>query len=178
MKKQMPFARAKTLLLLACSMLLLWSAPGGAAAPGKREWRGVVSYVVDGDTVWVRPEGGGKPLSIRVDGIDAPEICQPGGAAARDALMRRALGQRVSVHRRLHDDYGRQLARLVLDGDDLGEWLVTQGLAWSYRYRNNPGPYARQQGQAEAARRGLFSPAQGQRPVYPRVFRKQHGRCF
>lgn len=178
MKNSILLSRTKTLALLAWFLLLLCSTLAGAAAPGTREWRGVVSYVVDGDTVWVRPEGGGKPLGIRVDGIDAPEICQPGGAAARDALMRRALGQRVSVHRRLHDDYGRQLARLVLDGDDLGEWLVTQGLAWSYRYRNNPGPYARQQGRAEAARRGLFSTAQGQRPVYPRVFRKQHGRCF
>ena len=166
------------LLLLACSVLLLWNVQARASTPSARVWSGVVSYVVDGDTVWVRPEEGGKPLSIRVDGIDAPEICQPGGAAARDALMRRALGRRVSVHRRLHDDYGRQLARLVLDGDDLGEWLVREGLAWSYRYCNNPGPYARQQGQAKAAGRGLFSPAQGLRPVYPRVFRKQHGRCF
>ena len=166
------------LLLLACSVLLLWSVQARASTHSARVWSGVVSYVVDGDTVWVRPEEGGKPLSIRVDGIDAPEICQPGGVASRDALMRQALGQRVTVHGRLHDAYGRQLARMFLGGDDLGEWMVTQGLAWSYRYRNDSGPYARQQGQAEAARLGLFSPAQGPRPVYPRVFRKQHGRCF
>jgi micrococcal nuclease len=177
MKNPMFLFRMKTLALLPWLLLLLCSAATGAATPGAHVWLGVVSYVVDGDTVWVRPEGGGKPLSIRVDGIDAPEICQPGGAAARDALKQRALGQRVSVHGRLNDDYGRQLARLVLDGDDLGEWLVTQGLAWSYRYRNDAGPYARQQSQAEAARLGLFSP-QAPRPVYPRVFRKQHGRCF
>jgi micrococcal nuclease len=177
MKNGILLSNTKTLALFTCFLLLICSAAAGAAAPGAHVWSGVVSYVADGDTVWVRPEGGGKPLSIRVDGIDAPEICQPGGVAARDALKHRALGQRVSVHSRLHDDYGRQLARLVLEGDDLGEWLVTQGLAWSYRYRNNPGPYARQQSQAEAARLGLFSP-HGPRPVYPRVFRKQHGRCF
>jgi micrococcal nuclease len=177
MKNRMFLFRVKALALLAWFLLLLWSVSAGAAAPGAQVWSGVVSYVVDGDTVWVRPEGGGKPLSIRVDGIDAPEICQPGGVAARDALKHRALGQRVTVHGRLDDAYGRQLARLVLNGDDLGEWLVTQGLAWSYRYRNDAGPYARQQSQAEAARLGLFSP-HGPRPVYPRVFRKQHGRCF
>jgi micrococcal nuclease len=177
MKKSILLSKMKTPALWAWLLVLLWSAAAGAATPGAHVWSGVVSYVVDGDTVWVRPEGGGKPLSIRVDGIDAPEICQPGGVAARDALKQRALGQRVSVHGRLHDDYGRQLARLLLDGDDLGEWLVTQGLAWSYRYRNDAGPYARQQSQAEAARLGLFSP-HGPRPVYPRVFRKQHGRCF
>jgi micrococcal nuclease len=177
MKNHGPLSRTKTLALLPWLLMLLCSAAAGAATPVAQVWSGVVSYVVDGDTVWVRPEGGGKPHSIRVDGIDAPEICQPGGVAARDALKRRALGQRVSVHGRLDDAYGRQLARLVLDGDDLGEWLVTQGLAWSYRYRNDAGPYARQQSQAEAARLGLFS-AQGPRPLYPRVFRKQHGRCF
>jgi endonuclease YncB( thermonuclease family) len=176
-KNRKLLSKTNTQALLAWFLLLLWSALAGAATPGAQVWSGVVSYVVDGDTVWVRPDGGGKPLSIRVDGIDAPEICQPGGAAARDALKHRALGQRVTVHGRLDDAYGRQLARLVLDGDDLGEWLVTQGLAWSYRYRNDAGPYLRQQSQAEAARLGLFSP-RGPRPVYPRVFRKQHGRCY
>jgi micrococcal nuclease len=177
MENPMFLSRVKPRALLTWFFLLLCGIAAGAATPGEHVWSGVVSYVVDGDTVWVRPEGGGKPLSIRVDGIDAPEICQAGGVAARDALMQRALGQRVSVHGRLDDAYGRQLARLVLDGDDLGEWLVAQGLAWSYRYRSDAGPYARQQRQAEAARLGLFSP-NGPRPVYPRVFRKQHGRCF
>jgi micrococcal nuclease len=174
------FSRAKALALLVWFLPLFWSfwsVSAGAATVGTHVWSGVVSYVVDGDTVWVRPDSGGKPINIRVDGIDAPEICQLGGVAARDVLKRRALGQRVSVHGRLNDTYGRQLARLELNGDDLGEWLVSQGLAWSYRYRNDAGPYARQQSQAEAARLGMFSP-HALRPVYPRVFRKQHGRCF
>jgi micrococcal nuclease len=102
----------------------------------------VVTYVVDGDTVRVRPPGGGKPLSVRIEGIDAPEICQAGGTASRDALMRRVLGQRVTVHGRRHDDYGRLLAVLTLQGEDTGLWMVRQGLAWSYRHRANTGPYA------------------------------------
>lgn len=171
-------SKAKSQAVLVCSLLLVCCAPAGAAAQTGSAWWGVVSYVVDGDTVWVRPAAGGKPLSIRLDGIDAPEICQPAGAASRAALVHRALGQRVAVHGKIHDVYGRQLARLVLNGEDLGGWMVTQGLAWSYHYRGNPGPYAPQQERAQAAGLGLFSPAHGARPIYPREFRKQHGRCF
>lgn len=165
------------LAVLAAAALLTWGFPACASALSKGMWWGVVTYVVDGDTVRVRPAGGGKPVSIRIDGIDAPEICQPGGATSRDALKGRALGWRVAVQGRRHDDYGRLLARIVLNGEDLGKWMVTQGQAWSYRYRNNAGPYALQQRRAEAAGLGLFSQAYAAPPVYPRVFRKQHGSC-
>lgn len=140
-------------------------------------WTGVVTYVIDGDTVRVRPPGGGKPVTVRISGIDAPEICQPGGPRSRDVLKKRTLGQRVAVHGTRHDDYGRLLARLLVDGDDLGQWMVGQGQAWSYRDRSQTGPYALEQSHAQAAGLGLFSRTSGLRPVYPGVFRKRHGRC-
>lgn len=178
MKKMNLSCSAKSLAVLVLAVLLPWCSPAFASERYQAAWWGVVTYVVDGDTVHVRPIGGGKPVSIRVDGIDAPEICQSGGTASRDALKRRSLGQRVAVHGRQHDDYGRLLARIVLDDEDLAGWMVAQGLAWSYRYRNNAGPYALEQGRAEAAGRGMFSPTYAVPPVYPRVFRKQHGSCY
>jgi micrococcal nuclease len=57
---------------------------------------------------------------------------------------------------------------------DVGEWLVREGHAWSYRYRRDTGPYAKQQAAARAARKGLFATA---RPEEPRDFRKRHGAC-
>jgi micrococcal nuclease len=161
-------------LLGACSAAHA-SSPAKAAKPA---WSGVVTYVVDGDTVRVRPPGGGKPVSIRINGIDAPEICQAGGTASRDALMRRVLGQQVAVHGRRHDDYGRLLAKITLKGEDTGQWMVAQGLAWSYRHRANAGPYAVQQRRARAAGLGIFSPSYGAPLVYPAQFRKQHGSCY
>ena len=140
-------------------------------------WSGVVTYVVDGDTVWARPPGGGKPVSIRIIGIDAPEICQAGGMASRDALMRKVLGQRVAVHGGQHDDYGRLLAKITLNGEDTGRWMVAQGLAWSYRHRAKAGPYTAEQRRAKAAGLGIFSPSQGERAMYPAQFRKRHGSC-
>lgn len=167
----------RVLVVLALPWQLAWPAPAFAASQAKASWSGVVTYVVDGDTVRVRPPGGGKPVSIRLDGIDAPEICQAFGPASRDALMRRVLGKRVKVYGKRHDDYGRLLARIEFNGDDTGQWMVARGLAWSYRFRSSPGPYAAQQRRAKAAGLGVFSPAHGAPPVYPAQFRKQHGSC-
>ena len=164
--------------MLAFVALLACCAPTCSAARSQASWWGEVTYVVDGDTVHVRPLRGGKSLSIRIDGIDAPEICQAGGREARDALKRRTLGQRVTVHGTRRDIYGRLLARIVINGEDQGEWMVAEGLAWSYRYRGHSGRYALQQRDAEVAGIGLFTRSPAAPPVNPRIFRKQHGSCY
>ena len=164
---------ALALLAVCC---IATAQPSTAAAPHRDRWLGVVSYVVDGDSVRVRPLQGGKPISVRLDGIDAPEICQSGGDTARDALKHRVLGLQVVIEGKSRDDYGRLLARIILDGDDVGARMVKDGQAWSYRYRGSAGPYAAQQRLAEAARRGIFADA-GAAAVYPAAFRKQHGAC-
>jgi len=161
-------------LLAACCIAL--AQPPTAAAPHRDRWSGVVTYVVDGDSVRVRPLQGGKPVSVRLDGIDAPEICQSGGVVARDALKRRVLGLQVVIEGKSRDDYSRLLARVMLNGDDVGARMVIDGHAWSYRYRGSTGPYAAQQRLAEAARRGIFADTSAA-AVYPAAFRKQHGAC-
>lgn len=134
-----------------------------------------VTHVSDGDTLWVRPDAGGSPRKLRIDGIDAPEICQAGGEAARAALLLLALHRRVAVTVRRHDDYGRGLARLQLDdSSDLGALLVRAGHAWSYRWRQHPGPYAVEEAMARQSRQGLFAAEQ---PELPRDFRRRHGSC-
>ena len=166
------------LLWLCAAALQVGSPAAHAARRPESSWPGVVSYVVDGDTVHVRPAGGGKPVSVRLQGIDAPEICQPAGEASREGLKRLALGQAVRVRGGRHDDYGRVLATLEVHGEDLGREMVAEGLAWSYRYRGQGGAYADQQRQARAAALGMFSPAYAQPPVYPAAFRRQHGSCY
>jgi len=136
---------------------------------------GLVSYISDGDTLWVQPDAGGRVKKLRIDGIDAPEICQSGGKASRDLLAQRALHQRVQVVVRRHDVYGRGLARIELNGRDLGEQMVQAGQAWSYRWRRDAGPYAAQEAVARQSRLGLFAESQA---VLPRDFRKQHGSCY
>ncbi|MDP3700499.1 MAG: thermonuclease family protein [Hylemonella sp.] len=159
--------------LLAACLVASLAAPVAAQGP-KSPWSGTVTHVSDGDTLWVRPQRGGAPRPVRIDGIDAPELCQSHGETARAALVGRVLGQVVQVRVRRHDDYGRALARVNLRGQDIGAWLVSQGHAWSYRYRGQSGPYAQQEGQARARRLGLFLPG---RAEVPREFRRRHGPC-
>lgn len=154
--------------------MLLAVAPAGMAATPAAVWAGTVTHVSDGDTVWVRPRQGGAPRAIRLDGIDAPELCQRHGEAARAALVALVLGQVVQVRVRAHDGYGRALARVAWRGQDVNAWLVTQGHAWSYRFRGQSGPYARLEAQARNQRRGLFRDAHAQRP---HEFRRTHGNC-
>ncbi len=153
-------------------LLALWLP--AAALPQPRSYVATVVHVTDGDSVWVRPSWGGPAIQVRIQGIDAPEICQSFGVHAQVALQHRLLRQPVTVQERGRDDYQRTLARLQWAGQDVGSWLVFSGLAWSYRYRRNPGPYAGLQAQARQARRGLWGES---RPIEPARFRKLHGSC-
>ena len=159
---------------LAASLLLtaLAAASAGSRAD-EASFRATVTRVSDGDTLWVRRASGGRPVAVRLAGIDAPELCQPHGLQAQQALQARAQRQSVVVRVQGRDDYQRLLARVQLDEQDLGSWLVSTGHAWSYRWRQDPGPYAQQQALARQARRGLWADA----AVEPRRFRREHGPC-
>lgn len=127
--------RAGLMFALACAL------PATAAAA---RFEAFVSRVSDGDTVWVRPLDGGPPQQVRIAGIDAPELCQPFGEEARGALAARILRKRVTVDTSGHDDWRRLLGRIEHAQQDVGGWMVGQGYAWSYRFRGDPGPYARE----------------------------------
>ncbi len=149
-----------------------------AQAGDERE--ATVTRVSDGDTVWLRPGDGGKPFRLRLQGIDAPERCQAWGAQAKVALAARVLGQRVRFTTRGKDDYQRVLGNIHLvngegKGEDVSAWMVSRGHAWSYRYRRSLGPYAKEERQARALKRGLF--ADETSVIEPAVFRRLHGSC-
>ena len=140
------------------------------------QWHGIVTYVVDGDTLYVRPAKGGKAVSVRIDGIDAPEICQTGGVLALQALRQRVLWQQVLVVAKGHDRYGRLVAGIYVGNIDQGAELVAAGRAWAFRFEVGRGPYAALQRGAEDDKIGMFSA--GQRPQTPAAFRKMHGSCY
>ncbi len=145
-----------------------------AAAATRQAQSGVVTRVVDGDTLWVKASASARPLKVRIQGIDAPEICQPGGLLARDALKLKVWGQRVTVISSTHDVYGRVLGTVHMQGQDIGRWMVVQGHAWVYSYRSKKALYIAEFSQAQDERRGRFSTAVIEEP---RVFRKRHGFC-
>lgn len=159
----------RRLHVLSAVLLLAAAMPAAAAS-----FTGVVTHVTDGDTLWVRPASGGPPREVRIEGIDAPETCQPFGAQAREALAARVLRRQVNVRSTASDSYHRTLGRVSLGREDVASWMVSRGYAWSYRFRDDPGPYARQQARAQNARLGLWRVGS---PVVPREFRKLHGSC-
>ena len=160
-----------TAMVGALLAMLIWPA---LAQANDLMYTARVSHVFDGDTLWVQPSGGGRTRKLRILGIDAPEICQNGGVAARDALRQRLSGQTVTVHEHRRDTYGRPLVDVALGNQDIAAWMVQQGWAWSYRWHDDPGPFAREEAVARSKHRGIFREASAEEP---RDFRRRHGPC-
>jgi endonuclease YncB( thermonuclease family) len=148
--------------------------PGTVRPQAPQVYEARVTRVFDGDTLWVKPLEGGTYRKLRLDGLDAPEICQTGGTASRDALAARVLRQVVTVNERRNDHYGRALVHLTHRREDVGAWLVLSGHAWAYHWRYSEGIYAGQEGKARTQRKGVFAESDAE---VPRDFRRRHGPC-
>jgi micrococcal nuclease len=152
------------------AVLLLALAPALRAA----DFSGTVTYVTDGDTLWVRPAAGGEPVQIRLVDLDAPEGCQTYGPEAKHALRERVLHRKVQVRTHGVDAYQRVLARIDHRGEDVNAWLVRFGYAWSMSFHGKQGPYVALEEQARRERKGLWALPGA---TDPRSFRKRYGRC-
>lgn len=114
-----------------------------------------VVAVQDGDSLSVDCAHG--TFRVRVWGLDAPELGQrPWGAASRQALGQ-ALSDTVLVDTVDHDRYGRAVARLHDQGEDLGLALVRAGQAAVYRPYNDDPHYLAAEAEARRAGRGIWS---------------------
>ena len=135
---------------------------------------GKVTRVTDGDSLWLAPEPAGAPVELRLEGIDAPEICQPWGPEARQALAELVLNKTVSVKTSGRDTHGRMLGTVHLDALNVNKALVQEGHAWSTRYKYDRGPYVADERMARALSRGLNREGGA---VMPRDFRRLNGPC-
>ena len=71
---------------------------------------------------------------IRLFGIDAPEKDQEYGQKARDLTSALVAGRNIEVEQKDIDSYGRIVALVKVDGQDLNELIVRNGFAWVYRH--------------------------------------------
>ena len=110
--------------------------------------------VIDGDSL--RLSG----LSIRLKGVDAPEMqqtCERGGRSyrcgevAKAALIDKIGGGPIECRLAGRDRYRRSLAFCRAGGDDIGGWLVQEGLAVGY------GDYEREEARARDRGVGLWA---------------------
>lgn len=137
----------------------------------------LVRAIVDGDTI--RVDLGGRTTTVRLIGIDTPELGdrrdrsigpQPFAREATDFTRRKLNGQRVRLEyepTERVDKYGRTLAYVFLDdGTFLNRELVRSGLAHLYthsafRHRKQ---FRADEEEARLARRGLWSLAVAPQP--------------
>ncbi|MGU9961897.1 MAG: thermonuclease family protein [Candidatus Puniceispirillales bacterium WSBS_2018_MAG_OTU23] len=102
----------------------------------------IVQQIIDGDTIVVKNEH--ASTKVRLLGIDTPEIfgkCPEERSLAQAAKAHASaslpIGQRITLTSAAggwsRDKYGRLLAKVSINGTDLGQALVSSGLAqrWS-----------------------------------------------
>ena len=118
---------------------------------------GRVTRIVDADTIEVRLDTG--PIRVRLHAIDAPELDQPWGPEATQALSKMILGKTVALEPLEQDQDDRIVATVLLGKVDVSADLVRLGHAWAFRPRMTKADeqLCDLEGQARAARRGLWS---------------------
>jgi endonuclease YncB( thermonuclease family) len=141
---------------------------------------GVVVGVHDGDSLTVLLPSNTQ-IKLRVAFLDAPELGQPFGYRAKQAMSELVFGKSVLFYPHAIDRYGRTVAQVVVDGTDAGLELVSQGLCWIYsRYIEEARPeiqasYRKAETEARAHRRGLWSDTREPMPPWKwRHSRKQN----
>src|SRR2546428_10899040 len=163
----LPDARRRGVDLCA-AVVVLWCmlAPLLAFAD---QFTGKVVGIADGDTISVLREG--KPVKVRLYGVDAPEKAQAFGTQARKFTGDLVFQQTVTVAIRDTDRYGRLVGEVLLpNGRSLGHELVRAGLAWWYRhYAPHDTTLAQLEAEARTAKRGLWADAH---PIPPWEWRK------
>lgn len=101
----------------------------------RRKWpwrfKATVTYVCDGDSVWVKRTIGGR-MKLRLLGMDAPESEQEYGQLSQEYLDGLIGGQTVEVEAIGADIYGRWLARIKFRRQDVSLQMIEAGMAWPY----------------------------------------------
>jgi micrococcal nuclease len=122
--------------LLACLLLVCGGLVRVMAASATVVLPGKVIKVIDGDTVDVLLSSG--RIRVRLQGVDAPESDQPGGAAATAWLTQQLQNQQVQLEPVSQDQYDRMVAVVHREDRNINHELVRTGHAWAYRQYMRP----------------------------------------
>ncbi|WP_277201650.1 thermonuclease family protein [Victivallis vadensis] len=132
--------------------------------------RARVLWIHDGDTVSVAAPNG-LWFKVRLWGVDAPELDQPGGRDSMMALIRLVGRKQVTVDIKDRDRYGRLVGVIIYRKKDINLEMLKLGQAWYYKqYAPKQKSYAEAEAEAREKRRGLWSESD---PVAPWEWRKQ-----
>lgn len=139
MKRSIPVLIVAASLILGGGVMFALTTSRPAQAEILRDIR-----VIDGDTIEDRI----SQVTYRLVNIDTPETGVRAQCAAERNLANQAtqrarslIGAAEQVETRVTgriDRYGRTIAYVVVDGRDLGETLIAEGLARPWRGRREP----------------------------------------
>jgi endonuclease YncB( thermonuclease family) len=140
-------SRSPRLLALGLPLVMLPALGQCNPAPAPAPTTYTVTHVVDGDTVNVKASTGAA-YTIRLIGIDTPEVGRCGAAQATAAMNRMVAGKRVSLApgaKTDKDHYGRLLRYVNVGSLDAGRHQIELGLAVArYDSRDGYGAHPRQ----------------------------------
>lgn len=163
-----------------CMLLLSGCLNGEAKAIDKSNlYSARVIRVSDGDSVQVR-DAHGRKRKIRMAYIDAPELRQTFGRHSHHHLRRLIHGRKVQVEPFTYDQYGREVSRILLDGNDINLIQIQKGMAWHYRSiakrEQQKKDYQRYQKAEKKARQAHIGLWKNKRATPPWRWRHQHRR--
>ena len=130
-----------------------------------------VVHVSDGDTITVQTKTGEKH-KIRFYGIDAPEKAQPYGPQSTGILKNLVLNKNVDIVVNNIDRYGRKVAWVYLDRQDINAEMIRLGAAWHYRYYDKSSKYTQYEDLEKYARQNRKGLWNKNNPTPPWEYRK------
>ena len=138
------------------------------AAPPKvvEELGGKVISVTDGDTIKVLVNK--ESVTVRLEGIDAPESKQSFGNKSKEALSRLVAGKTVTVKKTGTDKYKRTLGVVIVGDVDANAKMIEDGWAWHFKKYNDEERLAKLEDAARKAKRGLWA---DENPLAPWEYR-------
>jgi endonuclease YncB( thermonuclease family) len=124
--------------------------------------QGQITRVIDGDTFVFNYH-----TKIRMLNIDAPELSQPFGQESKE-FLKQYEGKRCTIKTQGKDKYGRTLAVLYVDNQNINLLSVNRGLAW--KFMSHDENYQQAQTYAQDHKLGLWA----NDVIEPYQWRKQH----
>ena len=106
---------------------------------------------------------------MRLYGIDCPEKGQDYANVAKDFMARLIAGKIVEVRTKNTDRYGRKIGMVFMDGVNVNEALLKNGLAWHFKKYDKNVAWAELENKAKSQKLNIWSIAN---PVSPWEWRK------
>lgn len=168
--------RVATLLLTSLiTALALFVIATAVAAPPKitEELTGKVIGVSDGDTIKVLVNR--EQVTVRLEGIDAPEAKQSFGTKSKQALSEMIFGKTIVVKKTGDDRFGRTLGFILLGDTDVNAKMIQDGWAWHFKKYNDEERLSKLEQEARESKRGLWAESDPLAPWDYRARQKKSG---